>query len=250
MPIRHDISAYNALWKKKEKSPIYQDFLKAYKKDPTSQETKKLAQDVIKLFTLGVGDWNTPLETDGQNAKITGEKLNEVFEVPDVIFVSPYVRTLDTLKWLIIGWPELAKVKTYEDERIREREHGLGLLYNDQEVFDVLWPEQKALREIEGGYWYRPPQGESIPDVRARNREWIDTIIREFAGQKVMVVTHHINILAIRANLERMNHQEFLSLRADKKSKPVNCGVTLYRGKPELGKDGKLVLDFYNKKYY
>lgn len=250
MFIRHDVSAYNTLWNKKEKNIIYQNFLESYKKDSTSRKTKELVQEVIKFFALGVGDCDTPLDTDGKNSIITGRKLKEEFETPDVIFYSPYIRIINTCQWLEIGWPELAKVKKFEDERIREREHGLGLLYNDQKVFNVLWPEQKALLEIEGGYWYRPPQGESIPDVRMRNRDWVDTILREYAEKKVMVVTHHINILAIRANLERLGYQEFLQLRDDPNLKPINCGVTLYRGKPELGKNGKLVLDFYNRKYY
>ena len=122
------------------------------------------------------------------------------------------------------------------------------LLYNDWRVFNVFHPEQGALRTLLGPYWYQYPQGESVSQVRDRVRSILATVIREHSGKNVMMVTHHLTILSIRATLERLTHEQFMEL--DTNEKPVNCGVTHYRGDPDAGSNGKLVLDFYNRKLY
>ena len=247
--IRHDTSAYNVLRDAKKKDDLYAEFLAAWEKEPDAERTCELAREVQKRFALGVGDSDTPLaDAEGKQAKVTGEKMAEEFEAPEVIYVSPYVRTLETLRHLTEGWPALEDVRIYKDERIREQEHGLALIYNDWRVFHCLHPEQRALRKIEGAYWYRFPQGENVPDVRLRNRSWIETLIRDWRGKRVLAVTHHLNILATRATLERLDAEEFL--RLDHEEKPINCGVTMYKGHPDKGADGKLLLEFYNRRYY
>jgi len=247
--IRHDTSAYNQMKDAKKGHPLYEEFLAAWEQDKTGEETRRLALEVHKTFALNLSDSETPLaDTEGRQARVTGEKMKKELELPDIIYVSPYKRTLQTLVHITRGWPELDKVRVVKDERVREQEHGLTLLYNDRRVFETLYPEQRLLREQEGEYWYRFPQGENVPDVRLRNRSWISTLIREFADKNVLTVTHHLNILATRANLERLDAEEFI--RLDREEKPVNCGVTVYRGHPDLGKDGRLVLETYNRKYY
>lgn len=247
--IRHDTSAYNEFKQNKEQNSLYQEFLAAYQENPSSPQTRSLAERAWKELSLKIGDHNTPLAKDaGFQAESMAKKLSTQITLPDVIFVSPYHRTKATLERMMLGWPELSKVKVFEEERIREKEHGLALLYNDRKVFYVFHPEQKLLAKLEGEYWYRFPQGESIPDVRARARNWITTLVREFSGKNVLAVTHHETILAIRANQERMSAEQYIAL--DKKDTPINCGVTIYRGDPALGKDGKLVLDIYNAKLY
>ncbi len=247
--IRHDTSAYNALKHQKEQSSLYRNFKSSYENDPHSPETRDLALEVVDSFSLEVGDHDTPLaEGAGWQTKMVGEKLRHIIAVPDVIFVSPYLRTQLTLGKLIEGWPELADVEVIEEERIREQDHGLTLIYNDWRVFNALHPEQKTLRDIQGQYWYRFPQGENVPDVRERLRSWLGTLTRDYSNQNVLAVTHHLTILSLRANLERLDSNEFL--RLDQEEKPINSGVTIYRGKKELGNDGKLVLEAYNVNLY
>lgn len=248
MLVRHDKSAYNALREKKKQDALYKDFLVSYRRDETSLETRALALQVAEKFALRVGDAQTPLaDKEGRQAYETGQYLSRGI-TPDVIFVSPYDRALHTLEHIARGWPALKGIKTYRDERVREQEHGSACLYNDWRVFEVLHPEQKLLRSREGSYWYRYPQGENVPDMRLRNRSWLTTIVREFSGKHLLVVTHHLNILATRANLERLDPAAFIHL--DNHEKPINCGVTLYRGYPDEGKDGKLKLEYYNAKRY
>lgn len=249
MLIRHGQSEYNALRDKKAHDPFYQAFLKVYAKGP-SLELVHMARIIRDRFALNVSDYGTPLSELGhRQAHTTGASLRLAeTQVPDVILVSPYLRTRQTLDNLTAGWPELAACKTVVDDRIREQEHGLSLLYNDWRVFHALHPEQRELRKLMGPYWYTYPQGESISMVRDRSRSITDTLIREYAGKRVLLVTHHVTILSIRANYERLSPEQFIHL--DENEKPVNCGVTLYRGDPAQGRNGKLALEYYNKKLY
>ncbi len=247
--IRHAESAYNEAKRLKQADPLYQEFLRVFGIEWNSEDTQNLAKLIAKRFALGIGDHNTPLSQDaGLQAQTTAEKLQNLIALPDVIFVSPYQRTIETLCWMKKGWPELEDVKIYEEERIREKEHGLALLYNDWRVFHVLHPEQKLLHDLEGEYWYRFPQGENVPDVRERLRSWQGTLIRDFAGKNVLAVTHHLSILALRANMERLSADEFIEL--DHKEPPANCSVTIYHGHPELGSNGRFLLAGYNQKLY
>jgi len=250
--VRHGQSAYNELKGLKETDPLYAEFKTAYnrrKKDP--ETAKHLAQQLLREGTLilGCGDHDTPLTSVGeQQAEITGSCLSELIELPDVIFVSPYLRTHQTLGKMAVSWPELANVKTVEDERIREQEHGLALLYNDWRIFNIMHPEQEDLRDLQGAYWYRYPQGENVPDVRMRDRSMLGTYTRDYADKNIMVVGHHLSILSLRADLERLDAAGFMDL--DENHKPVNCGVTIYRGNPGAGQDGHLELDIYNQQLY
>lgn len=250
MLIRHDTSEYNIQKALKDKDSLYQEFLASWNKDHASKATQRLARLVVKKYAMIESDSKTKLaDSEGKQALITGQKLSESNEVPDVIFVSPYVRTLHTLEHITKGWPALKDVKkVYKDERLREQEHGLSTNFGDWRAFQSLFPEQKLYYDKEGKYRYRYPQGESVPDVRLRSQIWLSTVTRDFAEKKVLVITHHLTILSLRASLERLTEEEFIDL--DEKEKPINCGVTLYTGDPSKGKNGHLGLTFYNKKYY
>lgn len=247
--IRHDTSAFNALREKKNASRLYQNFRKSFEKNLESEECRSLAYEVMDAFILKAGDHDTPLaEKAGWQAKKVGEELRKLIKLPDVIFVSPYVRTKITLEKLIEGWPELREVQVKEEERIREQDHGLALIYNDWRVFEAIHPDQRILRNMQGGYWYRFPQGENVPDVRGRLHEWLGALIRDYSEKNVMAVTHHLTILSLRANLERLDAKEFE--RLDHEEKPINAGVTIYRGEPDQGGNGRLVLEAYNLNLY
>jgi broad specificity phosphatase PhoE len=254
--IRHDVSAFNAMKKVKEADPRHRRMRELYERHDLSEseyrELRECAQHIQNRYGLKtVGDWNTPLaDASSPLGKTVGDRLagDCTIALPDVIMVSPYVRTLDTLKGLCAGWLALKQVKVVVEERLREQEHGLAILYNDWRAFQALHPEQRLLREAEGRYWYRYPQGENVADVRERMRSFMGTLTRDFAGMNVLCVMHHLAILAFRANMERWDADEFI--RVDEQEKPINCGVTVYDGNPKLGRDGRLVLRKYNMKFY
>jgi broad specificity phosphatase PhoE len=247
--VRHAESAYNKSKAIKAADPLYQRFVEEYQKDFQSRESRELAQQVWDKYKLGVGDHKTPLsDIAREQAVSTGEKLKDLTKLPDVVFLSPYDRTCQTFELMCEGWPDLKSVRTVREDRLIEQDHGLVSLYNDWRVFYVFYPEQREFKQIAGDYWYRYPQGENVPDVRERIRSWLGTLTRDYANQTVLTITHHLTILSIRANIERLDADEFH--RLDEEEKPINCGVTIYKGKPEKGHDGKLELEVYNSKFY
>jgi broad specificity phosphatase PhoE len=249
--IRHDTSAYNILKDEKKKCPVYQKFLHEFESDPTSEVTIALAKEVQKKWALSTGDANTSLiDNESKRAEEVGRALRDEYadKIPHIIFVSPYERTKLTLEGLKRGWPELMKVKTVEDERIREQEHGLANIYSDWRVFHTLHPEQRILFELQGPYWYSYPQGENVPRMRERDYSFMTTVVRDFPGKVVCCVSHHLNILGIMANLGRWSAEQFI--KVDNEDKPINCGVTAYVGNPNKGKEGRFELQYYNRKFY
>lgn len=120
--------------------------------------------------------------------------------------------------------------------------------YNDWRVFHVFHPEQKELKELLGSYQYPCPQGESIAQVCDRHHSFSGMLIREYAEKHVLVITHHITVLAARQNYERFTQEEFI--RLDNEEKPINCGVTIYHGDSSRGRNGKLTLQTYNERFY
>jgi broad specificity phosphatase PhoE len=248
--VRHAQSTFNVLRGLKSVDPVYTKFKLAYERDYRSFEARELAEEVLRRYKLNVGDYNTEITDLGvKMATTTGAALSQIYPVvPDVVFVSPYLRTRQTLHHMMSEWPKLDRAKFVYEDRIREQEHGLALAYNDWRVFHVMHPEQKVLWDMQGKYWYQYPQGESVSQVRDRIRSFVDTLIREYAEQRVMLVTHHLTILSIRSLLERLSPEEFVQL--DETEKPVNCGVTIYRGNAGVGREGRLELVEYNTKHY
>ena len=247
--IRHAESAYNNLKKTKAADPDYRRFRELFEGDRSNPEIGPLARALQTRHALGCSDRDTPITVQGElQARITGRRMRESgVQCPDVVSVSPYLRTVETLRYLKEEWPALGNAREYKEERIREKDHGLALLYNDWRIYHVIHPEQGALHRLLGEYDYRFVNGENIPDVRQRNLSWIATLTREFSGKRVMAITHHLTILATRANFERLGPDEFLHL--DEHEKPVNCGVTRYICDVSATQ-GKLKLAKYNEQYY
>lgn len=249
--VRHDVSTYNELKPKKEADPLYQEFLRAYDDNPASEACRALAQIVKDKFALPHGDHNTPLsQNEGMNAYKVGISLCnlELIPKPDIIFVSPYLRAQQTLERIVDGWPELESVEVKPDVRIRELDHGIAADINDLRVFNVMYPDQAEHREKAGEYYYQWPEGENGPRVEERLWRWNDMLIREYSQKNALAVSHHQTILLERKLIEGFSAEEYI--RLDRYDKPINAGLTIYKGHPQLGRDGKLVLDKYNLKLY
>lgn len=255
--IRHGESAYNQLKKQKQDDPEYAHFKDVFERDFAiaederwpSDELKTLAREVWQKTRLTMSDYNTPLTGVGAEQAIqTGKELSKLIALPDIIYVSPYLRTRQTLQGITEGWPALASVWIVPEERIREQEHGVGTVFNDWRIYFTFNPLQGLLYKLEGDYGYRHLNGESKADVRDRVRSFLATLIREDSGRNVLMISHHLTLLSLRANLERWDREQFIEV--DEIEKPINCGVTIYKGNPNKGRGGWLELETYNKKLY
>jgi len=111
----------------------------------------KIKNELYDVCAQNYTDETTPLTDEGkQQANIVGEKLKEIIKIPDVVIMSPYLRTRETFDNLVVGWPELANVLQFEDERIREQDHGLKLIYCNKDEFFKAYPDQEKLHKKNG----------------------------------------------------------------------------------------------------
>jgi broad specificity phosphatase PhoE len=248
--IRHGESAYNELRERKKVDPVYAKFLSIYnQRKHQPDEMRRVTLELMDHLKATVYDnFETPLTDKGkEQARTTGQQLRQRGVLPDLVFVSPHIRAIETFDFIKRGWPEISSVTVIADERIREQERGLYLSFNDWKIFTVFYPEQEELMSTQGHYWYRYPQGENIPDVRLRVGAWL-TSVSELGPKNVLAITHHIPILSIRANLENISWIKLMDL--DEKDTPINCGVTNYSRRVRLNNLDELSLDLYNQKLY
>lgn len=197
-------------------------------------------------YSEGVRDQDTPLTAEGTTqSEATGQHiindlmLDPGFKPTDVtLIVSPYLRTKLTATRMCYGMGFTPRVVI--EERIREIEFGIldGLT---SEGVKAKFPEEVARKAKEGKYWYRAPGGESRPDVRLRCHSFLDTLVRDYEGETVIVVCHSVVVLALRSLLERWNEDEYLQV--DKEDDVKNCAITAYIRNEQTG---RLVLREYN----
>src|ERR1700676_2008174 len=156
-------------------------------------------------------------------ARSTGKHLAKKYNF-DVIFTSPYRRTVQTAKH--IRAQIKAKPPLVHEERIREIEFGIldGLT---PEGMKLKYPDEFSRRKREGKYWYRPPGGESRPDVALRVHSFLGTLTRDYREKSVLVVCHSVVVLVFRRLLERWGEEEYMKI--DEEDDVLNCGVTTYR---------------------
>ncbi|MGC1294191.1 MAG: histidine phosphatase family protein [Alloacidobacterium sp.] len=126
------------------------------------------------------------------------------------------------------------------EERLREIEFGIldGLT---PEGVRAKYPEEVARRQKEGKYWYRPPGGESRPDVALRLQSFLDTLTRDYQGKRVILICHSVVVLMFRRLLERWDEADYL--KVDKENDVKNCSITTYKFNRDRW---KLLLDDYN----
>lgn len=162
---------------------------------------------------------------------------------PNVILHSPYVRAADTARLITAGIDGDNIIAANVDERLREKEFGILdrlTTHGIAEHFPALYEQRQHV----GKFYFRPPGGESWCDVILRLRSLLDTITREYAGERVLIVGHQVTVNCFRYLLERLDEATILGY--DRRCDVPNCSVTSYRFDPAAGKRGKLLLDQVN----
>src|SRR6185369_2114565 len=96
------------------------------------------------------------------------------------------------------------------------------------------YAEESAKRELWGKFYYRPPGGESWCDVALRVRSCWRDLRENFAGERILIVTHEVVIRVFRYVLENLTEEEILAI--DSASDVQNCGITSYIFDPETNK--------------
>ena len=195
----------------------------------------------------GIRDMDVTLTPRGvAQAEATGKHLAREFRF-DRVFVSPYERTVQTTQLIRKHFPH--PVDLTLEERIREKEFGIldGLT---KEGIKKKYPEEWRRRERDGKYYYRPPGGESYPDVALRVHSFLGTLVRDCRQQSVLVVCHSVVVLMFRRLLERFTEKELLAIDRDPEQDVCNCSITWYEFDPRAGNKGRMVLREFNGVHY
>ncbi len=199
------------------------------------------------IIDIATRDVDVPLSALGERQAVAlgrwfGKMSAE--EKPSIVLTSPYVRAHETAELAL----EAAEIDPEDitfasDERLREKE--FGILDRLTKVgIRSKYPEQAEIRLALGKFYHRPPGGESWCDVILRLRNVIDTLTREYRGERVLIVAHSVVVFCFRYLLERMTEEQILTI--DRQQDVANCAVTSYEFDPTIGRKGKLALRLFN----
>jgi broad specificity phosphatase PhoE len=201
----------------------------------------------LPALSLDLRDPDVPLSNLGREQS---QALGRWFgtlppeEGPEVMLVSPYIRTRETAMLIAReAGPPIAPGALVLDERLREKELGILDLLTEEGIA-THQPEQARFRHMLGKFYHRPPGGESWCDVILRLRSFLDTVSLHYAGCRLLVVTHQVVILCLRYLLEGLTEEQLLAI--DRDGAVANCAVTEYAFDPALGRLGGMALRRYN----
>lgn len=196
----------------------------------------------LPMIDIAERDVDVPLSALGeQQALALGKWFGQMSasDCPSVVLFSPYVRARQTAQRILdAAGIDREEVVFVADERLREKEFGI-LDRHTTVGIRQKYPELAEQRSHVGKFYFRPPGGESWCDVILRLRSLIDTIVREYRSERVLIVAHQVTVNCLRYLLERMDEAQILQL--DRAADVPNCSVTSYEFDPALGRSGKLV---------
>lgn len=201
------------------------------------------ADEEARKTVRGIPDYKIPLTEEGfVQAKKTGLYLRERFGRPDYFYHSGYLRTMQTLDGILAAFPdeERAQINVRMNEFIRERDPGYTYDMTTEEA-EGSFPWLKEHWETFGGFFSRPPGGESLSDVSERVYMFLNTLFRDRAGQTVWVALHGGTLRTFRFLLERWTYDQVL--KWPEGDSPRNCGITVYEFDEE---NDRLTLREYN----
>lgn len=201
------------------------------------------ADEAARSLVKGVPDYKIALTPLGwEQAAATGAGLREQFGVPHCLYHSGYRRTVETAEAIVSAYPEAerARIDVRNNPFIRERDAGYTYDMTTAEA-EAAFPWLREYWQTFGGFFARPPGGESLADVVNRVYGFLTMLVSEGGGETVFVVTHAEALGAFRFLLEQWSYDEVLHWPEGRP--PRNCGVTDYRYDPGAG---RLVLQNYN----
>lgn len=199
----------------------------------------------IELIDIAERDMDVDLSPLGESqAQALGSWFGALKkgDRPTVVLASPYVRAVRTAE-LAIDAAGLGDLEVISDERLREREFGV-LDRLTKAGIEQRFPEVAEARQRLGKFYHRPPSGESWCDVALRVRSALDSIGREFADERVLVVSHQVVIMLFRYVIERLSEQQLLEI--DRGNELANCGLTEYEVDPSGAPTGGMRLLRFN----
>ena len=178
----------------------------------------------------------SPLSKNGEEqAKKLGLFLKRQNLLPDVVFVSPAVRTRRTAE-LSLGVLGLDLEVRIADE-VQELSQGAAEGCSREEVYT---PEVKMIIDTLGKSFYFP-HGESMNGVGQRMHEWIRSCTEELnpSEKNVFVYTHGGAITYLASRIENWSHPDTYAFQ----KRVQNTSMSEFT----VNSDGEVVVNFLNK---
>jgi probable phosphoglycerate mutase len=166
----------------------------------------------------GVTDVALSDEGRAQTQRLAERLAGEKFAA---IYASPLGRTIETAS--ILAVPHSLRVQTRDG--LREISHGRWEQMTRREV-EEKFPEEAAEWEKDP-YTFAPEGGESGLAVTARALPVLIEIVREFAGQSVLVVSHKATIRLLLSSLLGFDPRRY---RDNLDQKPAALNIVDFRG--------------------
>ena len=192
----------------------------------------------LSLIDIAERDIDVPLSPLGEQQSIAlGQWFGRLpkAQQPNIVLCSPYVRARSTAQ-LALDAAGIASDSHIlnADERLREKEFGI---LDRLTTFGIRerHPDLSAQRSHVGKFYFRPPGGESWCDVILRLRSVIDTMTREYRGERVLIVAHQVIVNCFRYLLERMNEAPDTGARS--KSRRSELRGDALRVRSDAGKE-------------
>src|SRR3989344_5707979 len=136
-------------------------------RNKAKQGTTYFADEEARKTVRGIPDWKIALSTQGiLQAQKTGVYLRERFGAPDYFYHSGYLRTQQTLEEILKAFSEeeRSRVRVRMNQFIRERDPGYAYDMTTEEA-EASFPWLQDHWTTFGGFFARPPGGESLSDV-------------------------------------------------------------------------------------
>jgi len=186
--------------------------------------------DGLEAIDIPERDADVPLSTTGrEQAEAVGTWLSGLRpdERPEVVVVSPYLRTRQTAELALAGTGIAAVV----DERLRDRELGVLDLLTGRGVQARL-PGEHARRARLGKFYYRPPGGESWADVLLRLRALLREVRQDHPGGRVLLFGHEATVLLVRYLAESLSEDDLMAVAHT--TAVANCSISTWRRDGDL----------------
>lgn len=186
-------------------------------------ESEGNVRDVAERAEYDVATHDYDITERGrEQARITGEWLHGKYpDGFDVFYTSYYRRARETMA---VMYPD---AKVYEDPRLAEGQRGIYHTYTEAQIAECF-PYERARKEREGLYHYRPPGGENWADIELRIHSFLGTVTRDLHAQRVLIVVHGHWLLLMQRLIEHFSIEDAIDRY---KGKIVaNTSVTRYVG--------------------
>jgi broad specificity phosphatase PhoE len=181
--------------------------------------------------------------TGHQQARDTGAGLARAYPQGfDHVYVSPFLRTQQTVAGLFEGFPVEWRRRLEESDAVRrdillrEQDFGyadmMGALPDTAAHFEEVRQRFEAHKTAAGKFYTRPDNGDSWADVCQRTYMFLGKLFQaNRAGAHVLVVSHAVTIATFAFHLERLTEDGVIDLYHEPR-KIQNCAVARYEFRP------------------